>query len=111
MAADLQAREYSGGSAEVRCSCDSSSVFAAGPGDPTSQDIKDNAKRLHHFNLAALAIREEDYNAAKTPLGRIPHQCRGVKSTQLKQAHELAGRIAGAETIRRRDRGTEQSTS
>jgi len=31
-----------------------------------SQEIKDNAKLLHHFNLAALAIGKKDYAAAKT---------------------------------------------
>ncbi len=31
-----------------------------------SQEIKDNAKLLHHYNLCALAIGKKDYAAAKT---------------------------------------------
>src|SRR2546427_1338087 len=35
-------------------------------GSTLSQAIKDNAKLLHHFNLAALAIGKKDYAAAKS---------------------------------------------
>jgi tetratricopeptide (TPR) repeat protein len=67
-------------------------------GSNLSQDIKDNAKRLHHFNLAALSIGKKDYAAAKTHAEEFRNGAEAHKnSLQLKQAHELAGRIALAE--------------
>ncbi|HZE26345.1 MAG TPA: tetratricopeptide repeat protein [Terriglobales bacterium] len=67
-------------------------------GSSLSQDIKDNAKRLHHFNLAALAIGKKDYNAAKSHAQEFRQSAEASKNpAQLKQAHELAGRIALAE--------------
>jgi len=67
-------------------------------GSNLSQDIKDNAKRLHHFNLAALAIGKKDYNAAKTHIEEFRTSAEASKNpAQLKQAHELAGRIALAQ--------------
>lgn len=63
-----------------------------------SQEIKDNAALLHHFNLAALSIGKKDYAAAKTHAEEFRNGAEGHKnSLQLKQAHELAGRIALAE--------------
>jgi tetratricopeptide (TPR) repeat protein len=67
-------------------------------GSNLSQDIKDNAKRQHHFNLAALAIGKKDLNAAKTHTEEFRQSAEASKnSAQLKQAHELAGRIALAQ--------------
>jgi tetratricopeptide (TPR) repeat protein len=67
-------------------------------GSNLSQDIKDNAKRLHHFNLATLAIGKKDYNAAKTHAEEFRQSAETSKNpAQLKQAHELEGRIALAQ--------------
>ena len=60
-----------------------------------SQEIKDNARLFHHYNLARVALVKKDNAAAKaeaeefrkgTELSRNPFQTR--------QAHELAGMIA-----------------
>jgi tetratricopeptide (TPR) repeat protein len=67
-------------------------------GSNLSQDIKDNAKRIHHFNLAALAIGKKDYTAAKTHTDEFRQGAETTRnSAQLKQAHELAGRSALAQ--------------
>jgi len=67
-------------------------------GSSLSQEIKDNATRLHHFNMAALAIGKKDYTAAKTHAEEFRKGAEASKNgLQVKQAHELAGRIALAE--------------
>ena len=40
-------------------------------GSTLSQEIKDNARLLHHYNLAALAIAKKDFVAAKSQLKNI----------------------------------------
>jgi tetratricopeptide (TPR) repeat protein len=63
-----------------------------------SQEIKDNSKLLHHFNLAAIAIGKKDYAAAKTHAEEFRQGSEASKNpVQVRQAHELAGRIALAE--------------
>ena len=63
-----------------------------------SQEIKDNAKLLHHYNLCALAIGKKDYAAAKTHAEEYRQGAEASKNpAQLKLAHELAGRIALAQ--------------
>jgi len=63
-----------------------------------SQEIKDNAKLLHHFNMAAIAIGKKDYAAARTHTEQFRQGAEASKNpAQVKQAHELAGRIALAE--------------
>lgn len=63
-----------------------------------SQEIKDNATLQHHFNVAGLAIAKKDYAAAKTHAEEFRKGAETTKNDlQLKQAHELAGRIALAE--------------
>jgi tetratricopeptide (TPR) repeat protein len=63
-----------------------------------SQDIKDNAKLLHHFNLTALAIAKKDLAAAKTHSEEFRQGAEASKNpAQVKQSHELAGRIALAQ--------------
>ncbi len=63
-----------------------------------SQEIKDNAKLLHHFNLTALAIGKKDYAAAKTHAEEYRQGAEASKNpVQVKLAHELAGRIALAQ--------------
>jgi tetratricopeptide (TPR) repeat protein len=63
-----------------------------------SQEIKDNAKLLHHYNLCALAIGKMDYATAKTHAEEYRQGAEASKNpAQLKLAHELAGRIALAQ--------------
>jgi tetratricopeptide (TPR) repeat protein len=60
-----------------------------------SQEIKDNAKLLHHFNLSALAIGKKDYAAAKSHADEFRTGAEASKNpAQIKLAHELYGRIA-----------------
>jgi len=67
-------------------------------GSGLSQEIKDNAKLLHHFNLCTLAIGKKDYTTAKRHAEQFRNGAEASKNpAQLKQAHELAGRIALAE--------------
>jgi tetratricopeptide (TPR) repeat protein len=63
-----------------------------------SQEIKDNATLLHHFNMTALAIGKKDYAAAKTHAKEFSQGAEASKNpVQVRLAHELAGRIALAE--------------
>jgi len=67
-------------------------------GSSLSQEIKDNSKLLHHFNLAALAIGKKDYSAAKSHADEYRQGAEASKNpAQVKLAHELAGRIALAQ--------------
>ena len=60
-----------------------------------SQEIKDNASLLHHYNQAGLAIGKKDYGAAKAHAEEFRNGAESSKNAlQVKQAHELAGRIA-----------------
>ncbi|MGA8270625.1 MAG: tetratricopeptide repeat protein [Candidatus Sulfotelmatobacter sp.] len=60
-----------------------------------SQEIKDNAKLLHDFNLAAIAIGKKDFSSAKAHAEEFHTGAEATKnSAQIKQSHELAGRIA-----------------
>jgi hypothetical protein len=63
-----------------------------------SQEIKDNARLLHHFNLTAMAIGRKDYAAAKTHAEEYRQGAEASKNpAQVKLAHELVGRIALAQ--------------
>jgi tetratricopeptide (TPR) repeat protein len=63
-----------------------------------SQEIKDNATLLHHFNLTALAIGKKDYAAAKTHAEEYRQGAEASKNpAQTKLAHELSGRISLAQ--------------
>ncbi|HWY56084.1 MAG TPA: tetratricopeptide repeat protein [Terriglobales bacterium] len=63
-----------------------------------SQEIKDNAALQHHFNQAGLAIAKKDYDAAKAHAEEFRKGAEATKNElQIKQTHELAGRIALAE--------------
>ena len=67
-------------------------------GSDLSKEIKDNARLLHHFNLAGLAIGKKDYAAAKMHADEYLKGAEISKNpAQMKQAHELAGRIALAQ--------------
>lgn len=63
-----------------------------------SQEMKANATLLHHFNMAAIAIGKKDYAAARTHAEQFRQGAEASKNpAQIKQAHELAGRIALAD--------------
>ncbi|HJP92474.1 MAG TPA: tetratricopeptide repeat protein [Pyrinomonadaceae bacterium] len=63
-----------------------------------AQPVKDNNARFHHYNLARVAIAKNDLATAKTETETFRSGAETAKNTnQLKQAHELAGRIALAE--------------
>ena len=67
-------------------------------GSNLSQDIKDNAKRMHHFNLAALAIGKKRPQRSQNPHGRVPSECGdGEESGTSEQPADLAARIALAQ--------------
>jgi len=60
-----------------------------------SQEIKDNTALFNHYNLARLAIAKKDLATAKTETESFRKGSEAAKNpNQVKQAHELAGRIA-----------------
>jgi tetratricopeptide (TPR) repeat protein len=60
-----------------------------------SQQVKDNAARFSHYNLARVAIAKKDLATAKTETETFRNGAEAAKNAnQLKQAHELAARIA-----------------
>ena len=67
-------------------------------GSTLSPAIKDNARLLHHFNLAVLAIGKKDYASAKSHTQEYRAGADASRNPgQIKLAHELTGRIALAE--------------
>jgi tetratricopeptide (TPR) repeat protein len=63
-----------------------------------SPEIKNNSMLLHHFNLTAVAIAKKDLAGAKSHAAEFGKGAEATKnSAQLKQSHELEGRIALAE--------------
>lgn len=64
----------------------------------SSPEIKENARLLHEFNMAAIAVAKKDYKTARTHADEFHKGAEASKNPfQMKQAHELAGRIALAE--------------
>ena len=60
-----------------------------------SQEIKDNAKRFHHYNIARVALGKKDYTTAKTEAEEFRKGVEAARNpVQAKQAHELTGIIA-----------------
>lgn len=60
-----------------------------------SQEIKDNAKLFHHYNLARVALVKNDLATAKTEAEAFHKGTETQKNPfQTKQAHELMGMIA-----------------
>ena len=60
-----------------------------------SQQNKDNAALFHHYNLARVAIVKKDLATAKNETDAFRQGAEAAKNAnQLKQAHELLGRIA-----------------
>ena len=59
------------------------------------QQNKDNAALFSHYNLARVAIAKKDLAAAKSETETFRNGAEARKNAnQIKQAHELAGRIA-----------------
>jgi tetratricopeptide (TPR) repeat protein len=64
-------------------------------GSTLSQEIKDNAKLFHHYNLTRVALAKKDLATAKTEAEAFRKGTEGLKNPfQTKQAHELLGMIA-----------------
>jgi tetratricopeptide (TPR) repeat protein len=67
-------------------------------GSNLSQDIKDNAKVVVHYNLARVAVAKKDFAGAKREADEFRKGAQGSKNpNQVKNAHELDGIIALAE--------------
>lgn len=63
-----------------------------------SQEVKNNSARLHHFNLAAVAIEKKDFTTAKSEAEEFRKAAEASNNAVvLKLVHELAGRIALAQ--------------
>ena len=63
-----------------------------------SDEIKQNSRLLHEFNLAAIAIEQKDFAAAKIHIDEFRKGAETTKnSIQVAQSHELAGRLALAQ--------------
>ena len=60
-----------------------------------SQQIKDNAKLFHHYNLARVALGKKDLARAKTEAEQFRKGTEALKNPgQTRQAHQLVGIIA-----------------
>ncbi len=60
-----------------------------------SQEIKDNSRLLHEFNLSAIALAKKDFSTARAHAEEFRKGAEAKKNAaQEKQSHELAGRIA-----------------
>jgi tetratricopeptide (TPR) repeat protein len=60
-----------------------------------SQEIKDNAKLFHHYNLARVALGKKDFATAKTEAEAFRKGTEAANNpAQTRQAHELIGLIA-----------------
>ncbi len=67
-------------------------------GSNLSQEIKDNARLVHHYNLARAALGKKDVTGAKTHADEFRKGAAASRNpVQAKQAHELDGIIALAE--------------
>ena len=64
-------------------------------GSSLSQEIKDNTRLFHHYNLARVALAKKDAATAKTETEAFQKGTESLKNPfQTKQAHELLGMIA-----------------
>ena len=60
-----------------------------------SQEIKDNTKLFHHYNLARVALAKKDMATAKSEAGAYRQGTASKKNPfQTRQAHELLGMVA-----------------
>jgi tetratricopeptide (TPR) repeat protein len=64
-------------------------------GSDLSQEVKNDAKLVHHYNLGRVAIRSKDLAAARQHADAFMQGASAKKnSAEIRQAHELAGTIA-----------------
>jgi tetratricopeptide (TPR) repeat protein len=64
-------------------------------GSNLSQEIKDNARLFHHYNLTRVALGKKDLATAKTEAEAFRKGTESLKNPfQTKQVHELLGMIA-----------------
>jgi tetratricopeptide (TPR) repeat protein len=67
-------------------------------GSNLSQEIKDNAKLLNHYNMATVDLGKKDYAAAKKEAEEFRKGAEASKNPALvRQAHQLDGMIALSE--------------
>jgi tetratricopeptide (TPR) repeat protein len=67
-------------------------------GSTLSQEIKDNTKLFHHYNLTRVALGVKDVATAKAEAEEFRKGAEASRNpVQVRQAHELAGLIALAE--------------
>jgi len=67
-------------------------------GSTLSQEIKDNTKLFHHYNLATVALGMKDNKTAKAEAEEFRKGAEASKNpAQVRQSHQLAGMIALAE--------------
>jgi tetratricopeptide (TPR) repeat protein len=67
-------------------------------GSNLSQEVKDNAARVHHYNLTMVAVGKKDLKTAKAEAEEFRKAAEAAKNpAQIRQTHELAGVIALAE--------------
>lgn len=63
-----------------------------------SQEIKNNANLIHHFNLGNVAVGKKDYASAKAEAEEFRKGAEASNNpVQIRQSHELAGVIALAQ--------------
>jgi tetratricopeptide (TPR) repeat protein len=63
-----------------------------------SQEIKNNTRGFHHYNLASVALGKKDYPTAKAEAEEFRKGAEASRNpAQVKQAHQIAGIIALAE--------------
>ena len=63
-----------------------------------SQEIKENAKLFHHYNLATVALGKKDYATAKAEAEEFRKGAEASKNpAQVRQSHQIAGMIALAQ--------------
>jgi tetratricopeptide (TPR) repeat protein len=63
-----------------------------------SQEIKNNAETVHHYNLARIAIAQKNFKAGNDEMDQFRKNAESSKNAaQLKQVHELAGTLALAQ--------------
>ncbi|MCI0655765.1 MAG: hypothetical protein L0170_01685, partial [Acidobacteria bacterium] len=60
-----------------------------------SQEVKENTRLLHHYNLARVALRKNDLASAKQHADGFMKGVTALRNTfQIRLAHEVAGMIA-----------------
>jgi tetratricopeptide (TPR) repeat protein len=86
-------------------------------GSDLSQQIKDNARLVHHLNLGRVALEKKDFKGAKTHADEFLKGAEAAgNQLQIRQAHTLMGTIALQEkdydkAIAELDKGNQQDPS